>query len=80
MPDELNVPPVPPACELIWSVFLALHGSRASGMGPSAISPADMLAYQQMHGVELNPWELDCIAALDRVAVDAAIEQNKRTT
>lgn len=48
---------------------------RGSGMGPSAIGAPDLLAYQQLNGIELNPWELDCIHALDQVALKAAIEK-----
>lgn len=48
---------------------------RGLGMGPSAIGAPDLLAYQHLNGIELNPWELDCIHALDQVALKAAIEK-----
>ena len=48
---------------------------RGSGMGPSAIGAPDLLAYQQLSCIDLNPWELDCIHALDQVALKAAIEK-----
>ena len=48
---------------------------RGAGMGPAAINARDLLAYQQINGIELNPWELDCIYALDQVALKAAIEK-----
>ena len=48
---------------------------RGSGMGPNAIGASDLLAYQRINGIELNPWELDCIYALDQVAQQAAIQK-----
>lgn len=40
-------------------------------MGPSAISATDILSFQMLHDIELNPWELDCLYALDREALKA---------
>lgn len=75
VPPELIVPPIPGGLHAIWDFFLQLHHMRGGGMGPSAIKASDLLAFQQLHGVELNPWELDCIHALDQVALKAASEQ-----
>ena len=75
IPPELILPPVPEGMTFIWEVFLQLHNMRAAGMGPSPISVSDLLAYQQLHGIELNPWELDCIHALDQTALKAAKEK-----
>ena len=49
-------------------------------MGPSPISMSDLLAWQQLHGVELNSWELDTLHQLDQVALTAAAEQQKKET
>jgi hypothetical protein len=62
---------------VLWDVFLALHSQRGGGLGPAPISCADVLAYQQLHGVELTPWEVDSLRALDSVALKAASEQSK---
>ena len=75
MPPELILAPIPPGLNGIWDIFLQLNHMRGSGMGPSAISAVDLLAYQQLNGIELNPWELDCIYALDQVALKAAADQ-----
>jgi len=75
IPPELIVPPLPGGLHAIWEMFLQLHHMRGAGMGPSAINAPDLLAYQQLNGIELNPWELDCIYALDQVALKAASEQ-----
>ena len=78
MPPELILPPIPPGLDVIWDIFLQLNHMRSSGMGPSAISAVDLLAYQQLHGIELTPWELDCISALDQVALKSAADQNPK--
>jgi len=72
VPPELQVPALPAGCEVLWGVFLQLHNTRAVGMGPSPISTTDLWSYQRMHGIRLNPWELDCLQALDAVALKAA--------
>ena len=75
IPPELIVPPLPGCLYAIWEIFLQLHHMRSGGMGPNAINASDLLAYQHLHGIALNPWELDCIHALDQVALKAASEQ-----
>ncbi len=74
-PPELIVPTLPGSLHAIWDFFLQLHHMRGGGMGPCAINASDLLAFQQLHCIELNPWELDCIHALDQVALKAASEQ-----
>jgi hypothetical protein len=70
---ELDVPPIPYGCEWLWAAFLQLNASRGSnGMGPSAIGPADLLAWQQLRGLRLNHWEIDTLLALDGVALRAS--------
>lgn len=63
---------MPPAMRSVWWAFLQLHGARPSGgMGPSAIPPSEILAWQQLNGVELTPFEVDTLLALDAVALRA---------
>lgn len=75
IPPELILPPIPGGLNVIWEIFLHLHHMRGAGMGPSPISACDLLAYQQLHGIDMNPWELECIHALDQVAIKAAAKQ-----
>lgn len=66
----------PPAgVDHIWRAFLDLHGSRATGFGVSAIAPSEVLAWQQLRGVRLTPWEVDTLAALDSAVVAVMSEQ-----
>jgi hypothetical protein len=70
---ELDVPDIPAGCQQIWIVFLQLNACRGStGMGPAAIGPCDLLAWQQLQRVEFTPWEIDMLMALDRVALQSA--------
>lgn len=70
-PDELLPVPIPPGCDALWQTFMELHRARSAGMGgPAAISWQDILAWQAINGVQLNPWEVSVIQQLDRVAVE----------
>lgn len=78
-PPDLILPPIPPGCQVLWEAFLELNGTRASaGMGPCAITYHDILSWQALMGVTLNPWELRVIQALDQVAIKSASEQNDK--
>lgn len=76
-PDaRLHSQPPAEAAEL-WATFVALNASRPAGFAPSAIGPADLLAWQQLHGVRLTAWELQTLQAMDHAALEAAA-QTKR--
>lgn len=60
-------PPV--GAEILWQVFIDLHGSRPSGFGAAAIAPSEVVAWCALHGVRLTPWEVDTLAAVDRAVV-----------
>lgn len=40
-------------------------------MGMNAIAPSEIVAWQDLFGVHLTPWELDMILDLDRIALRA---------
>ena len=64
------MPPLPPGTDALWGAFLQLHRSRGSaGMGPASIGWQDLAAWQQVAGVQLTPWEIDTLLALDSVAL-----------
>lgn len=70
IPAELMLPEIPRGCVGLWNTFIELHNSRANtGMGPTGISFSDLLAWQQLTGVTLSPWELETILRIDQVAV-----------
>lgn len=71
-PEELQIPPLPAGTGLLWQAFLDLNRMRPAGMGASPIPASELLAYQQLHDIAFNAWELECLQALDGVALKAA--------
>lgn len=73
------MPPLPRGCDLLWSVFQQLHNARSSaGMGgPGAITWQDVVAWQQGNQVQLTPWEIDTVFALDPIALKAMTPDSK---
>jgi hypothetical protein len=75
---ELDAPDLPAGCAWLWRTFIRLNASRGSnGMGPSAIGPADLLAWQQLHGLTFTAWEVDTLLELDTVALHASAEAQR---
>ena len=59
----------------LWEAFASLSASRPVGLNNAAsIPPADVLAWQQLHGVQLTGWEIDTLAAMDRAALAVVAE------
>ena len=60
----------PPAASALWHAWLQLASSRPPGMGdPVAVPLSEVCAWQHLNGIDLNPWELDTVIAMDRAAV-----------
>lgn len=70
-PDPRLAQRPPRAAATLWGVFCQLSNSRPSGMAAAAIPPSEVLAWQQLHGVRLTPWELDTLALMDQAALQA---------
>ena len=61
-----DAPPLPRGCVLLWSDFLALHGTRgSSGMGPARIGFVEIDAWQRVNEVRFEPWEIEAIRRAD---------------
>jgi hypothetical protein len=60
---------VPPEMAALWAAFVALDNARPAGMGKSAIPPSELIAWQQLHGVRLTPWEAETLMAMDRAVL-----------
>lgn len=71
-PPELQVPPLPPGTADLWGTYLQIRNSCAAGLGPAVMTQQDVLAWQQLHGVRLLPWEIDTLFAIDVAARAAA--------
>lgn len=52
-------------------------GRQMSLNGPSPLTPQDILAYQELHGVRFSAWELEVIEEFDAVALDAMHSQQQ---
>ena len=53
----------------VWDVFCSL--SRPPSMsGASPISMQEIAAYQTVHRIRLNPWELEMIQVFDSIALE----------
>ena len=73
---ELDPPHVPAGGDEIITAYLQLRRSAGSnGMGPNGISLHDVLAWQALYGVTLDPAEIDWIFDID-AAVLAALSED----
>lgn len=71
-PPELQVPPLPPGTADLWAAYLQIRNSCAAGFGPAVMTQQDVVAWQQLQGVRLLPWEVDTLFAIDLAARAAA--------
>lgn len=62
---ELAMPAFPEELRYIWRAFLHIRRRKAGGFGPEPITDADLLAYSQVHGANLRPWEMATVFDLD---------------
>ncbi len=66
MPAELDVPPLPVELAYLYNYFLSMNAKRTCGASSAnPLSDLEILAWQQRRRIELSPFELDCIDALD---------------
>lgn len=60
----------------IWSTFLELHDGRTYGMnGPNPISYDIIKAWCDITNIELSPWEVSTIKALDNLWITITGEE-----
>lgn len=58
-PRELaNAPPMPAGCEYLWLMFCDLRNA-------GKVTYSELVAYQQLTGVNLSPFEIDVMRRLD---------------
>lgn len=77
-PDPRLLSQPPRGCEFLWQTYCELSAMRPSGMGLSAIPGTEYEAWQRMHGITLNPWEVDTLMAMDAAARNAAAEAQQQ--
>lgn len=58
--------PLPPGGELLWQALTELSAARPQGMSSAGAIPfGEIESWQRLHGVQLTPWELDTLLAMD---------------
>ena len=75
--DPMLLHRAPPAAAVLWDAFVALNGARHAGMQPGPILPSEVLAWQQLMGLRLTPWEADTLLAMDRAALAASAKETR---
>jgi len=77
---ELDSLPYPPACLdhlVIW--FWGLHGGRTQNMnGPNPITFQDIMAWKNLHKIEIYGYEIDIIKRLDRAYLSYVAKQQAK--
>lgn len=73
---ELDPLPVPAGCEGLLQAFWRLRRAAGSnGMAPNPITFESLVAWQEVHGVRLTPWEVETVVDLDVAALEVIREQ-----
>lgn len=71
--EERQPPELPLDFAHVWNAFIELHQARgSSGFGPDPISHLEIAAYRAVTGIDLSPWEVKVIRALDTVYIETS--------
>lgn len=73
--DALLDATAPRGTEALWECYASLSASRTPESG---IAPSQIAAWQALHGVTLNPWEVDTLEAVDRACMSIMRDQAAR--
>lgn len=80
MPDQLNIPPIPYELEYIWDWWIALHSTRQMGMAANPVTYQEVLSWSTLLKINVIPFEVRCIMALDSAYLRCRAEQQARKT
>jgi hypothetical protein len=65
-PGSPVVEEIPFPAAALWSIFWQLSGARGSnGFGPTGLSFTEIQAWSDLYAVELTPWEVEALKAMD---------------
>ena len=78
MPDQLNFPPIPYELEYIWDWWLELQKTRPNGMQAGHITYSEVDRWSFLLKINVDPFEVRCIMALDSVFLQCQREQQDR--
>ena len=80
-PAQLDVVRLPVEVAHIWEYFLRLNAKRTVGaMTPNPLSGLEIEAWERRRRIRLDPFESDCIDALDEVYLVSSSEKSSNTT
>jgi len=74
VPDPMLRSRPPREAAPLWETFVALNSARHAGMQPGPILPSEIVAWQQLTGVRLSPWEAETLLDMDRAALAASAD------
>ncbi|MDO5687154.1 MAG: hypothetical protein Q4G42_07215 [Neisseria sp.] len=78
-PELENLPTIPLPFAHVWAWFHDLSRTRQSGMGITAISYAEMLAYFQLSCIRVQRWEIELLMMFDVVFIDVMSSEPTET-
>lgn len=59
----------PPEGELLVDTYFDLRGTSGAGLGGfNPLAPTEIEAWARLQGLQLTPWEVDTLLAMDRAA------------
>jgi hypothetical protein len=76
--DRLTPPPIPTEVRGLYEVFYTLSAARRSGFGACALTFTDIESWSRLSGVDLTPWELETLIAMDAAALSVAASSTKQ--
>lgn len=59
------VPPFPKALRYVWDAHQRIRRRKGGGFGPGPIEWPDIDAFIRRTGLDLRPWEIEIIEAID---------------
>lgn len=63
------LPDVPAATGMVLSAWRDMSAARGGGFGPEPIGWPDMAGWQSATGIQLSPWEIETLRAMDSAAL-----------
>jgi hypothetical protein len=68
-------PELPPAGRHLWMVFSDLHSTRQVGMDVNPITFTEIGFYSELTGMDLDPWEVIAVRAIDDAFINHVRER-----
>jgi hypothetical protein len=78
IPEQLQVPPIPYEYTYIWDWWVTLHKTRPIGMDEGHITFTEILNWSTLLKINVTPFEVRCIMALDSAYITFRVEQQER--